>query len=142
MVCGNADNVKNSSTEIKYYNAGLKNTFTCEGPSFISDKIFGGDQDQIYPIGADNSKYKMCNAKISFTGNLPFSITDDDLLGVFVNGECRGTGKAGETFLMNMTQDTEQVQIRYYSASKKGIYTVQKEISVNVDADNNLSIEL
>ena len=62
------------------------------------------------------------------------------MIGVFVNGECRGTGRIGEYFTFWKQQTEETFQICYYSSDKAGIYTLKTPVTVTDDSDQEINI--
>ena len=54
------------------------------------------------------------------------SSSDDNVTG----GECRGVGRPGTDFNVFHQQNGEQAQLRYYSKSRGGIYTVRQSLTL------------
>lgn len=117
----------------KYYCAGMKQTFTTNlGTNFSPDEIIGGTEDVEFGFGVDGTKYTSGGGKATVTGNMPFTPSDNDVVGVFVGDECRGTGKPGEYVYVWSRQATETCQLRYYSAQKQGVYTMNQTVTINL----------
>lgn len=69
--------------------------------------------------------------------NLPFKLTEDDMMAVFVGDECRGICKAntdmypGWRGIVYKRWAEEEVEVRFYSADKKGIYNLSPKVVLN-----------
>jgi hypothetical protein len=62
------------------------------------------------------------------------------MIGVFVNGECRGTGLIGEEFTIWRQENEETVQICYYSSANAGIYTLKTPVTLNDETYHVINI--
>lgn len=125
MVHGTPGSDKVELLDVKYYCSGMKQIFTRELLDvFHADRITGGSEDVLFEFGLAGTKYVPLTGKFQMTGNVPFTVSEDDVIGVFVGNECRGTGKVGSEFLVwKRPSDDESFTVRYYSAEKAGIYT-------------------
>lgn len=138
MVAGGEDDAATKTT-INYYNASLKQV--CEMPgfySFLPDSTIGDTWDIFIALGDGNPKYGwLTELTVELGENAPFTPSEDDIVGVFINGECRGTGRHGSTFVVWGNTDTEHsFQLRYYSKEKGKIYTVAKPIEITESLQN------
>jgi hypothetical protein len=80
------------------------------------------------------------NVTVQLQGDVPFTPQDQDMIGVFINGECRGTGRTGEEFTIWKQQDEETFQICYYSSAKAGIYTLKTPVTLTDDTYHVINI--
>jgi len=118
--------------ELRYYSGGAQQLFVDPSvPTFTPNNIV----DEAFSILLDPT---VCSTKYPYFSEfyavlpavLPFTISDEDKLAVFVGEECRGVlnyggdgyeGWRGEVMLR---QVGEQGYMRYYSATTGGIYTL------------------
>ena len=136
MVAGNSNDTEMyARMELRYYCGGMKQIFCYPGfYSFLPDAIIGDTWDQTFPFGTGGRKYPyLKQIAVQLTGSVPFVPADDDLIGAFVNGECRGTGQVGELFDVWSRENEDKVLLRYYSVEKGGVYTLEDSILVEDD---------
>ncbi len=135
MVQGNRQDAEDyASLTVKYYSGGMKQVFCIPKlDRFSPDAIVGGMWDTVFSFegGERYKSYIVINVQLK--GDVPFSISEDDIMAAFIDGECRGIGSVND-FLLWLTSEEEEVekmiQLRYYSAEKGGIYTLQKPVLV------------
>ena len=135
MVLGNRQDAEEfASLTVKYYCGGMKQIFNNPSLSrFSPDAIVGGMWDTVFPFDG-GEKYKIYRTiNVQMKGDVPFDISNDDIMAAFIDGECRGVGHANSFFQLWLTSDEEvgkTIQLRYYCAEKGGIYTLQEPIQV------------
>ena len=127
---GNANEEENFT--LSYYSGGLKQLFSLSGRNTFRNELNVGIDSDFSPNLMDGStKYAV---KTSLTVNMPhpmpFELSDNDLIAVFVGGECRGVGRPEMTFTVFTNSTGEQAQLRYYSQTKGGIYTAVKPVQL------------
>ena len=128
---------------VKYYCDGMKQIFTNPGfYGFSPDAIIGDTWDQVLLFGSGGSRYTgHKSVVVRLGGDVPFTPSASDRVAAFVNGECRGSGLAGEQFdfwLTGHEEGEKEFQVRYYSCNQNGIYTLEKPIQI----DNNYPINV
>ena len=138
MVLGSRQDAEElASLTVGYYSGGMKQVFTNPGlDRFSPDDIVGGAWDTVFPFSG-GGKYKNSRSiNVQLKGNVPFNISDDDIIAAFIDGECRGIGSANDSFRLRLISDEEEgktILLRYYCAEKGGIYTLNKPILVPED---------
>lgn len=139
MVLGNRQDAERlASLTVKYYCGGMKQIFNNPGlDRFSPDAIVGGAWDTVFPFDG-GEKYKSYRTiDVQLKGDVPFSISDDDIIAAFIDGECRGIGSTNDPLKLWLTsiedEEGKPLQLRYYSAEKRGIYTLQEPIPVPED---------
>jgi hypothetical protein len=83
-----------------------------------------------------SSKYPVCTQlTVKIVQKLPFTVSNNDQLAVFVGNDCRGVGvqQADGSWQVQSygVQKGETAQLRYYSAEKTGVYTILKTIKLD-----------
>ncbi len=136
----------NQHMELRYYCGGLHHLTITEAISpFVPNNVL----DNIYKIDFDithgSTKYPLNTMlTVILPQKLPFTPNSDDMLAVFVDGECRGVGyqnadlyEGWRVSVMGRSAD-ETAQIRYYSADKGGTYTILKTFNLtgNIQQEN------
>ena len=133
-------NVRGSSTEgaseyrLSYYSGGLHQIFSLSetGGYLINEYILGTDKDFVLPLTYGTTKFSTRTAcTVSIPSNAPFTPSEDDLVAAFIGNECRGVGKPGSIFTIYSNSSNEQVQLRYYSAEKQGVYSDPTPITLS-----------
>lgn len=121
----------NASLTLSYYSTQLKQLFTLYGiDSFVPERTRGFDKDFVPPLLSGSSKYPVeRQLTVTLRQPVPFNVTADDRVAVFVGDECRGVGQAGVPFTVFARDEAEPVQLRYYSADKGGIYSTRNNIT-------------
>ena len=129
----------NHAMELRYYCDGLHhlnitNAISPFVPNNVMDEVYQSDFD----IDNGSTKYPLkTNLAVMLPKQLPFAETANDMLAVFVGGECRGIGYQGgdlyEGWRVTVVgaQKDETAEIRYYSADKKGTYTLLKTFKLS-----------
>ena len=113
--------------------------------AFVPGNLISKTFSTILHAGTGSLKYPVCTLiTASMPQALPFTISGNDMLSVFVGSECRGVGQknADGTWLLTAysAQKGETAQLRYYSAEKGGVYTILKTIKLEgVSQQENIS---
>jgi len=128
--------------EVRYYCASMKQIFVMPGfHNFTPSYTIGDTYDQVLPFGSGSPKYPLSQSfTVQIQGDVPFTPQDQDMIGVFVNGECRGTGQIGKEFTVWKKQTEETILICYYSAANAGIYNIKKPVTITDDTDHVINI--
>lgn len=125
-VRGSSASDSQSEYRLSYYSGGLHHVFTLNetGGYIINEKILGADSDFSLPLTLGNGKFEaITDCIVAVPDDVPFTITEGDMVAAFIGNECRGLGKPNESFLIYSNNYNEQVQFRYYSAAKGGFYS-------------------
>ncbi len=115
---------------IKYYCAKMKQIFTLDGfYTFLPEVTLGDNYDLELKLGDGSPKYSYSFLTVRMYSAAPLTSSYNDVLGVFINGECRGVGHLNEKFKVWIDKDVEQVdastiELRYYNVEKGGYYTI------------------
>ncbi len=138
IVSGNPEIDESSMMEVRYYSGGMKQII-----SYSTDQLFehSGVMDEKFELTYDTPKYQMGGGQPELRGTLPFTVSSNDIIGVFVGDECRGTAHPNEFCHVWMRQgvESETFQLRYYSAQRGGYYTSPQTITRTKD---NRSMDL
>ncbi len=117
-----------------YYSGGLKQLFVLDTPqnTFFNERNVGIDNDFSPPLLDGATKYAV---KTKVTVSFPLTngdpiLTENDQLAVFVDGECRGVGKAGQPFTVFTNSAGERGELRYYSQKRGGIFIAAKRLTL------------
>lgn len=118
---------------LSYYSAQLKQLFTLPAiDSFVPERTRGFKEDYVPSLLDGCSKYPVQHQiTVTLQPSDSFEVTPDDEVAVFVGGHCRGAGQTGTPFTVFAGHEGEVIQVRYYSASKGGIYTFARTITVS-----------
>ena len=132
-------------TTIRYYSAGARQLFINDyDVTFTPNNLMDTNDDDfsiwLSPLEA-STKYP-CYTFIStiLPDNVPFTVTPDDKMAVFVGNECRGFCKPEFNDKLGTNEwggiiytrgDGERGQVRYYSAEKQGVYIIADDITLN-----------
>lgn len=126
---GNA--TKEDLLTLKYYNGGLKQLFELNREiPFIADLSYGDVTDFVPPLTTGCKKYPYYTYFATDELSLPAETTDDDLIGAFIGGECRGVCKPGEVLTVLGLQNGETAELRFYSAAKGGVYNLKQTVTI------------
>lgn len=126
--------------ELRYYcdNLHLMSSPTSWRPTFEPNNLMTSAYQWVLRPGDGNTKYpNNTTVFIEHSNELPFTITPNDLLGVFCGDECLGVAEpepsASVTWQIEAYSNstTNHVQFRYYSADKGGVYTFPIAITLN-----------
>lgn len=120
---GSANEEKNFT--LNYYSGGLKQLFSLTGQNTFQNELNVGIESDFSPnLMYGSTKYAVKTiVTVEMPEPMPFEESDNDLIAAFVGGMCRGTGKPGQPFIVFTNSTDEQVQLRYYSQRKGGIFT-------------------
>ena len=142
IMAAGTNSISEQKMDIRYYCASMKQIFDLPSfHNFIPSYTIGDTYDQEFPFGYGSSKYPYFQQfTIQVEGNVPFTPGKEDMVGVFVNGECRGTGRIGEEFIFWKRQTEETFQFCYYSSANAGIYTIKTPVTITDDADHVINI--
>ena len=116
---------------LSYYSAQLKQLFTLPAiDAFVPERTRGFDKDFVPALLDGCAKYPVhCQLTVTLQPSASFTVAPDDLVAAFVGDECRGVGQVGTPFTVFAHDDNEVLQLRYYSATKGGIYTFARTIT-------------
>ncbi len=117
-----------------YYSGGLKQLFELQTPenTFLNERNLGIDSDFSPTLTDGSTKYPVKTTVTVHPGlidNLAID-TEYDLVGVFVNGECRGVGYPSQSFTVFSYASGEQAELRYFSWMEQGIYTSNSKLTL------------
>lgn len=132
-VHGNADDIS-EKFQLCYYSGGLKQLFMLNAPknTYLNERTVGIDSDFSPDFTDGSTKYPVktvLTVNPGLLNNRPID-TERDLVGVFVNGECRGIGIPGLTFTAFSYNKDEQAELRYFSWMEEGIFTANKKLTL------------
>lgn len=119
-----------------YYSGGLHALFRLSGENtFLNEMNVGTDGDLVIDLLQGQTKYPLrteLTVSVASGGDIAVNV-EADLVGAFVDGECRGTGRPGVPFSVYY-REGEQVQLRYYNSGKGGIYTQTEPLALTQKA--------
>ncbi|WP_455584083.1 hypothetical protein [Bacteroides sp.] len=131
-----------AALSFRYYSA--RNTYMYETPTlveFMEETAFGTeDNPQILPISMQGKYPLKMTAVVTLPENIAAYMQDNDLLGAFVDGECRGLGKrklnqAGtpvyELSIIGPNKEGQNICFRYYSARNSYMYEDNTPVKFN-----------
>lgn len=117
--------------QLRYYSGGLKRLFVLSGQNtLLNERSIGIDSDFSPMLTAGQTKFSvMTELTVDFVASDDHPVyAEEDLVGVFVNGECRGVGKPGDPFLVFSNSTDEQGELRYYSIFEGGVFTSSSKV--------------
>lgn len=125
--------------QIRYYSAGASQLFiNDEVPTFTPNNLMEEAFQLVFDPQTTSTKYpELTELTVYLPAELPFNVSEDDRLAVFVGNECRGVmvdggelypGWKGDVYGL---QQGEKAQLRYYSAEKGGVYVFSEEVTLN-----------
>ena len=133
---GTASNENADEYVLKYYSGGAHHLFTISDPNaaraFVSEYIRTDfETDMLY----GNHKYPvkvLANIMLPFDYPVPYIDYDNDLIGAFINGECRGLVRPGPDKFITILTDKigEYVELRYYSSVQGAIYIMKDNVKL------------
>lgn len=125
-----------------YWCSQLHQLFTIEEKTTFTPELpYGNTSDYVPPLLKGSRKYPVQNSlTVSLPAQLPFTLTDSDLVAAFVGDECRGVGAVGKPFTVFRTSVGETLQLRYYSSGKAGIYSIQETVALAENESKNITI--
>lgn len=117
--------------QLQYYCSNMKQLFTENDlPPFTPNNLMDEAFRIILSPIENGPKYPITTAlTVMLPDIMPFSITDNDVMAVFVDDECRGFCTRNEILypgwrgMIYSRQNNETAELRYYSAVNGGIYT-------------------
>ncbi len=130
---GNNEEIE-TPVEVKYYCAQLKQIFAIEDMSFFPESDEEEKSNIVLSIGDGNAKYPYrTELVITLPDNPEYKEIANDQVFIFVGDECRAIcisnemwpGFKGTAF---SRQPNEIAEVRYYSAAKKGYYTMKESV--------------
>jgi hypothetical protein len=132
-VSGNSDEA-GQPMELRYYCDGWHHmSVTKDIPPFVPNNIMDETCNIDLNIGKGSTKYPISTLLSALMPQkLPFTVSTNDMIAVFVGEECRGIGSMNPEYFdgwritVYSAQPEETAQLRYYSAEKGGIYTILK----------------
>ena len=136
LVAGNkTDTERMQSLTLAYYCDGMKQIFYYPGFSrFSPDNIMGDTWNMTPPFGGGSPKYTSNRMMLLKLGDdSSFTPSKNDLVGVFIDGQCRGVGKPNQEFNIWLTSDEEkgkEMQVLYYNEEKQGFFTLKEPILI------------
>ncbi len=141
------ENEVGQEMQLRYYNAKCKLLFTNNIlPTFEPNNLWGGKYHLVQELNVGNAKYPF-STELQVTMDqeeLPFIVSVNDLVAVFVGKECRGILKydsiAGVKGIVYSRQKGESAQLHYYSSDRKGIYTIKKAFTLN-DGQQRITVK-
>ena len=124
---------------VRYYSDGAHHLSITDGvPPFTPNNLMDDTYQFVLGLWEGSQKYPiLTELGVSLPEKLPFTVSSDDMLAVFVDGECRGVGVSdpemfsGWRALVMSEKENETAQVRYYSAEKSCIYTFNQTITLN-----------
>ncbi len=127
--------------ELRYYCHNARQLFTDKYmPVFTPNNLMDEAHQQVFNLAGSSSKYPLfTQLAVTIPENVPFTVTEDDELAVFVGDECRGIlHTTPEDYfrwcsVVVSREENETATIRYYSAEKQGIYTIAEGVQLNND---------
>lgn len=107
-------------------------------PPFTPNNLMEEAYQLVLTLGDGCTKYPyFTELHVTMPTSQPFTVSNGDMLAVYVGDECRGIGIRnpelfeGWRMVVYSKQPNETAQIRYYSAEKGGIYTILKTFTLN-----------
>ncbi|MBR6188120.1 MAG: hypothetical protein IKQ59_04080 [Prevotella sp.] len=131
---GNGDVV---DLTLKYYNAQLKQIFTCTKTiTYDMEEVFGIEEDFIPEFTLGSAKYPVVNTvdMMSILAGAAITPAEGDIVGAFVGDECRGVWTMADGQYLNIyLRDAEEtVTLKYYDSTRGRLHTFE--------ADDNIPI--
>ena len=124
------------SMELRYYCASMMQLFIdADMPSFTPSNLMDEThQIKLSPIGSSTKYPFTTELTVKLPEAMPYSVSDDDMMAVFVDGECRGlciqtqAGWKGDIF---SSKAEEMAQLRYYNAQRGEILNIGESFKLN-----------
>lgn len=142
-IFGNELSGKEVKFTLKYYSAHLHQIFTLSGmEKFVAEEEYGIKELFVPPLKRGSSKYPVVtdlNVKINVAEDSDFKQDINDIVAVFIGGECRGTFTFYEntgderrsiTFPVFSREEGEKADIRYYSRNENAILTFKDAVTL------------
>lgn len=132
-------------TTIRYYSAGARQLFINDYiVTFTPNNLMDTNDDDfsiwLSPLETSTKYPHFTFISTILPDNVPFTVTPDDKMAVFVGNECRGFCKPEFNDKLGTNEwggiiytrgDGERGQLRYYSAEKQGVYIIADDITLN-----------
>jgi hypothetical protein len=133
---------RNVNFSLCYYCAKLHKIFSLtDNGSFATERTYGVDEEFEPQFLKGATKYPIISyLDVTLQDNPPFTPSIEDEVAVFVGDECRGTGRVGKKFSVLSNTDGENMQVRYYSKEKNGVYTFNKPVVINKNTTNKVTL--
>lgn len=122
----------NGEYRLEYYSGGAHHLFTQTGISstFVNEYI-RTDGELVAGLLVGNHKYPVKSlVRVLFPYEIPFDMIDleRDVVGAFVDGECRGLARPLNEMTIVADNMGEMVELRYYSSRSNSIYVMKDKI--------------
>lgn len=131
---GTASKENTEELTLKYYSGGAHHLFTISdlSASFVSEYIRTNDEYELNLL-MGNHKYPvkvMAYIMLPFDYPVPYIDYTNDLIGAFINGECRGLVRPGaDKYITILTENIgAYVELRYYSSVQNAIYIMKDNV--------------
>lgn len=128
---------------LHYYCAQLQQDFVIDYlPPFKPNNLWDQQYEMILSMGEGCTRFPFyTEVQVNLPGNPDYKETADDLIFFFINGECRGICKSDDLYpgfrgIIYSEKANEKAEVRYYSATKKGYYTMKDLVELNDDIQN------
>lgn len=140
LVKGNSEEAAHDM-QLRYYCSGMKQMFVSNSvPPFMPNNLMEDTYQMLFSPAFNSTKYPFfTQLSVMLPENTPFTITNNDMMAVFVGDECRGLCTRDERVFPGWKggifskEKDETAQIRYYSAKDKSIYTFDQSFTLNCD---------
>lgn len=135
-ISGNEHEIGNEM-ELRYYNAKLTHLFVNKvGLPFEPNNLWGDQYHLVQTIEKGSVKYPYTTRlQVVLPSEMPFKTSMNDRVYIFVDDECRGVFKHNEnnvfTGYVFSKNKGETAEIRYFSSSMKGYYTILDVVTLN-----------
>lgn len=123
---------------LNYYCAKLKQLFVINYlPPFEPNNLWGEAYMLPLSIGKGSTKYPYgTQLAVVLPENPDYEKTKNDVVYIFVGEECRGTLISSDLYpgfkgIVYSREEGEEAEVRYYSAEKKGYYTMKQTFKLN-----------
>ena len=122
--------VEANNYRLCYYSGGLRQLFEINTPpnTFHNERNLGIDSDFSPDFTVGSTKYSVKTQLTVSPGMIEAIDADWDLVGVFVDGECRGVGYPDQPFTVFSYTTSEQAELRYFSSKEQGIFTSTQKV--------------
>ena len=136
-ICGNSDET-GTEMMLEYYCAQLSQSFIIyQLPDFEPNNLWGAEYMLPLTIGDGCTKYPYkTELNVVLPGNPDYEVIKDDVVYIFVGEECRGVLASNELYfgfkgIVYSYDRGEEAEVRYYSATEKGYYTMKQTFTLN-----------
>lgn len=134
---GNETGTETVHMSLQYYSQKLKHIFTLSDDIVLnSDETTGIEEDFIPEFTLGSAKYpivKTVSGESALT-KVGLTAAEGNLLGAFVNEECRGTAtlsvSGGTPLVIYGRSEGESVTLKYYDAAKGVLYTIPDAVKM------------